>query len=77
MIEVAQCDKETLIAFTKWVEDLGGVVRVAKINDIHRSTLSRYISGAEELPKLWINFMKISKENAELKQEIANSRRRK
>lgn len=72
--KVAQCD---IVTFEKWINQLGGCERVARINEVHKSTLHRYCNGAEELPKLWINFMNQSKELAELKQNEANSRRRK
>ena len=76
MNKVAQCYDQKLIEFGKWISEMGGCERVGKINGIHKSTLHRYINGAEELPKLWINYMNQSKENAELKQERANWRRK-
>lgn len=64
-------------AFKQWVEDNDGEVRVAKLYGVDRSRIWRAHSGPGDkpLPKLWRNIMKMSEENAALRQELAKLKR--
>lgn len=52
------------LEFQEWLDSLGGCERVGKIHDVHRSTLSKYVTGVEPLPMLWVRYMWMSKELA-------------
>jgi len=58
-----------LTRFSKWLDDLGGKTRVSKILGVNQSTLHRWETGEQKLPKWAICYMAMSCENTELKRE--------
>lgn len=68
-------DEEAREEFKDWVKALGGPVYVAKMTGYDRSNIWRYSEGKLKLPKILYNFMKLSEEVAELRQENSKLKR--
>lgn len=59
-----------------WVRSMGGRNAVANLIGKDPSTIHRWIKGDEKTPKLMSQFIKISNENAEIKQKLAKYKRK-
>ena len=61
--------------FKEWVKQMGGPSYVARITGYDRSNIWRYSEGKLKVPKILLQFVKLSEENAELKTELARLKR--
>lgn len=61
----------------KWIESLGGKVRVSGILEVDESTLWRYETGNLETPKWLRVMMDMSARNAKLSQELNEIKKKK
>ena len=68
-------DDEVRLEFKEWVREMGGPVYVSKITGYDRSNIWRYSEGKLRVPTILLQFMKLSAENSELRQEIARLKR--
>ncbi|MCH2204955.1 MAG: hypothetical protein MK132_03670 [Lentisphaerales bacterium] len=68
-------DDEARLEFEAWVSEMGGPVYVSKITGYDRSNIWRYSEGKLRVPTILLQFMKLSAENSELRQEIAKLKR--
>ncbi len=61
--------------FRNWVQQMGGAGNVARLTGYDRSNIWRYCEGKLPVPKILLQFIKISAENAALRSSIAQLRR--
>ena len=66
---VAQPPNRAAASLSRWIKTLDGRKRVANVLGLDASTLWRYETGELPVPKWLLVMMKLSKENAELKQK--------
>lgn len=68
-----KCNKSKL---TKWIDSLDGRGRVAKILGVNPSTLYRWETGELPVPQWLQKYMEMSEELAEVRQELAQEKRK-